>query len=161
LGSPITLSIQPELTSHRGGLLSGQPLRGTPVYAASFICERRIVLEEKLLRQKRLFRLILVHELFHFVWARLGNEKRSAFSRLLAAERKARARGELGESAQVRKDLLNVADCWRDYVCESFCDTAAWFYARVRKHESFTLAKRWQVRRAAWFSSRLSDTLSS
>jgi hypothetical protein len=155
------LSFQSELTSHRGSLLSGQPLRGTAVYAASFIRERRIVLEEKLLRQKRLFRLILVHELFHFVWARLGNEKRNGFSQLLATEYKARARGELGESAQVRKDLLKITDCWRDYVCESFCDTAAWLYAGVRKHESFTLAKRWQVRRTAWFSSCLSDTLNS
>jgi hypothetical protein len=40
---------------------------------------------------------------------------------------------------------------WRDYVCESFCDTAAWLYSGVRRHPEFTLAPRFRERRAAWF----------
>ena len=40
---------------------------------------------------------------------------------------------------------------WREYLCESFCDTAAWLYGDVRKHEEFTLAARFRQRRAGWF----------
>jgi hypothetical protein len=95
---------------------------------------------------------ILVHEIFHFVWARLGNPKRAAYSALLEAERRGRARGELGESAAVKK---HSAGSTRDYVCESFCDTAAWFYGRsVKRH--VTLGQRWRTRRKAWFESTFS-----
>ena len=46
-----------------------------------------------------------------------------------------------------------VSPVWRDYVCESFCDTAAWLYGRIRRHDEFTLAERNRRRRAEWFRS--------
>jgi hypothetical protein len=144
------------LTTYRGKLLSGQSSSGTPVHAACFIRERRIVLERELLSFPTLFRLILIHELFHFVWARLGNNLRREYGALLVLEHAQGVRGELGESSDAWKASLREHDCaeqttrWRDYVCESFCDTAAWFYAGVRSHESFKLAARWRNRRARW-----------
>ncbi len=64
----------------------------------------------------------------------------------------ARARGELGESSHVRKaKLVAGANCWKEYVCESFCDTAAWLYSGVRQHEEFKLADRWKNWRKNWF----------
>ncbi|HEX4807781.1 MAG TPA: hypothetical protein VH325_02555 [Bryobacteraceae bacterium] len=163
IGGPLRFSYRPALTAYRGQLLSGRPEQGTPVHAASFIRERRIVLERELLLSRSLFRLILIHELFHFVWARLGNKLRREYSSLLTVERAQRARGELGESSNAWKVSLGEHDChdhtllWRNYVCESFCDTAAWLYAGLKNHESFTLAPRWRERRARW----LRDTFAS
>ncbi len=127
------------------------------MYAASFLRRREIVLDAELIERPRLLQLILIHELFHFVWVRLGNPRRARFGRLLANEYAQRARGELGESAAVQKSLLNARDCvarssrWRDYVCESFCDTAAWHFSRIRQSGTFTLSSRWRKRRAQWF----------
>ncbi len=145
-GGPISISVQPHLTAHRGKLLSGSGF-GTPVHAASFIRKRSIVLETGLLRNRQALRLIVVHEIFHFVWVRLGNAARQDFTNLLVKERRSRARGELGESAAAKKSL----PAWRDYVCESFCDTAAWMYAGVENHVEFTLSARWRNQRKAWF----------
>jgi hypothetical protein len=72
------------------------------------------------------------------------------YAALLRVELARGARGELGESASLKKSLLEKA-LWRDYVCESFCDTAAWLYAGVKRHPQFTLARRWTERRRAWF----------
>ena len=157
-GSPIFLSIGSQLTAHGGKLLSGSPERGTQIHAASFIRERHIVLDSYLLGRSRLLRLILVHEIFHFVWPRLGNPARTAYAELLVVERNSRARGELGESAVMGKlsfhetvDPLRKEQRWREYVCESFCDTAAWMYAGVSRHREFTLATRWRRSRSKWF----------
>jgi hypothetical protein len=156
-GSPIHIRFQSQLTAHRGKLRSRQPGCGTPVYAASFVRKREIVLERELLKQSRLLRLIVVHELFHFVWSRLGNRARKQFAELLAEEYAHRARGELGESAAVQKSRLEQEDWlrrsspWRNYVCESFCDTAAWLYSGAKRDLAFTLALRWRKRRASWF----------
>jgi len=157
-GSPISIYAQPRLTAHRGELLSRSGERGTPVHAGSFIRKREIVLERELLFKPRTLRLILVHEIFHFVWSRLRNGGRREFEGLLASERKHRARGELGESSAVKKSRLpwkgSAFDSprqWRDYVCESFCDTAAWLYAGVKDDRVFTLAKRWRAARKSWF----------
>jgi hypothetical protein len=149
LSKSIRISVRPDLKAHRGKLLSGRDQPGTPVHAASFIKRREIVLETRLLKRPAKLKLILVHEAFHFVWARLGNQRRSSFAGLIAAELAGRARGELGESAESAKagDLKN-------YVCESFCDTAAWMYSGVRSSSEFTLAKRWQVKRRRWFQSQ-------
>ena len=119
------------------------------MHAASFIRKRRIVIERDLLGRAQKLRLIVVHEIFHFVWARLGNAARRSFEGILEQERSLHARGELGESAELRKSLR----CWRGYVCESFCDTAAWMYAGVRRHPEFTLGRRWRNQRKAWFES--------
>ena len=67
-------------------------------------------------------------------------------------------RGELGWSAEWRKDALGADDVagrtrrWREYCCESFCDTAAWLYSGVERHEEFTLGERWRRGRRAWFA---------
>ena len=152
IGSPLFVSCLPLLTAHRGKLLSANPNRGTPVHAASFIRRREIVLESELVNKADL-PLILVHEIFHFAWVRLGNRKRAGYAALLAEERRGKARGELGESSMVRKQA--GADT-RDYICESFCDTAAWLYApSARRRRDATLAQRWQLRREAWFEHNL------
>ncbi len=101
-------------------------------------------------------KFILVHELFHFVWARLGNELRAQYSALLQNERSRSARGELGESSEFRQALLVnkiivSGETWREYVCESFCDTAAWLYTGVR-NGSGRLRPRWREQRRNWFS---------
>jgi hypothetical protein len=99
---PIALDVRPELSAWRGRLLSGGA-KGKPVYAAAFIRERRIVLETDLARDPGCLRAIVVHEAFHFVWARLGNHRRRSFESLLQMEASGHARGELGESAAVAK----------------------------------------------------------
>lgn len=155
-GSPIFVSARPQLTAHRGKLLSGRPESGTAVHAASFIRERRIVVERELLGSPDQFRLILVHELFHFVWPRLSNHVRAEYGELLKQELRSGARGELGESSEVRKTALaSGLKCWKEYVCESFCDTAAWRYAGIQdnpKNSHFRLAQRWKERRMRWFT---------
>lgn len=151
VGSPIVVAILPHLTAHRGKLLSGSLHRGVPVHAATFIRRRKIILETQLTRKPGLLRLITVHEIFHFVWARLPNSARRAYAALLLAEVLAHARGELGESSLLKK----TPACTRDYICESFCDTAAWLYAGVRRSPDFTLAARWRKRRRAWFEQTL------
>ena len=160
-GSDISISIQAHLVAHRGKLLSGDVSRGTPVYAASFIRQRRIVLEESLLGHEQAWHFILAHELFHFVWVRLSNLQREQYGALLHHERQRRARGELGESSEVQQTLLSIGiefhPKWcRDYVCESFCDTAAWIYTGFR-HGSSRLRPRWRERRRNWFTSVFAD----
>ncbi len=157
MGSPICVSALRQLTAHRGKLLSANPQRGTPVHAASFIRRRQIVLEHELL-EKPALALIVVHEIFHFVWVRLSNAARAGFTALLAEEFRANARGELGESATVRKQLAR-GTLTRDYVCESFCDTAAWLYGSKAKRGRTALGRRWRDRRAAWFAATFSHSL--
>src|SRR4051795_5901008 len=83
--SPIFVDILPQLTASRGKLLSGQPI-GTAVHAASFIRDRSITLESAILSRPNTAKLIFVHEVFHFAWARLSNGRRQEFSDLLANE---------------------------------------------------------------------------
>jgi len=160
VGRSIAISGKPDLTVLRGKLLSGHAGRGTPVHAATFIRERRIVLESRLLHSPKQLRLILIHELFHFVWARLNNRSRNEYAALLQNERRLAAHGELGESSSVKKESLdrNVRR-WREYVCESFCDTAAWLHAGVPECEHYTLATRFRQRRAAWFNTTLNSSV--
>ncbi|HEX4165038.1 MAG TPA: hypothetical protein VHZ55_06135 [Bryobacteraceae bacterium] len=165
-GEAIRVDLKPQLTAYRGKLLSGRPGIGSAVHAATFIRSRRIVLEKELLASFDGFRSIIIHELFHFVWVRLGNPARQSFSRLLVEEWLARARGELGESAAVRKSILMRKPNrelgnrpWREYVCESFCDTAAWFYLPELTDPYRNLAIRWRERRKRWFSANLAGTL--
>jgi len=117
-----------------------------------------MVVEEALMADADDFARIFVHELFHFVWLRLGNPKRRSYERLLASEVQHKVRGELGWSAEWRKNKLEPRDWrertrrWREYCCESFCDTAAWRYAGVRRHEEFTLATAARMARRGWFT---------
>ncbi len=152
-GDPIRISFLPSLHASRGRLHSGASEAGQPVHAASFLRERRIVLDSALRGSRVELTRVLLHELFHFVWARLGNPARRSYEELLEAEMAARARGELGWSAETRKRGLDRGNerAWRDYLCESFCDSAAWFFAGLRRHEEVTLARRHRERRAEWF----------
>src|SRR5690349_971956 len=110
-GGPIRIERAHGLRDRRG-----------PVHAGSFLRERRIAFDCTRAEFPRIF----VHELFHFVWLRLGNRRRLEFERLLMADRCA---GELGWSAEWRRKALSGADVrsrtrrWREYCCESFCDT--------------------------------------
>jgi len=117
-----------------------------------------MVFEEALMADADDFARIFVHELFHFVWLRLGNAKRKSYERVIAGELRRGVRGELGWSAEWRKNKLDGRDRrartrrWREYCCESFCDTAAWRYAGVKKHGEFTLQSRARTVRGEWFA---------
>ena len=145
-GGPICLLRVPGLRDGRG-----------PVHAGSFLRERRIAFD----CTQAEFPRILVHELFHFVWLRLGNPARWSWEKVLAAEHRRGARGELGWSAQWRKDTLAGADtagrtrAWRLYCCESFCDTAAYLYSGCRSHPEFTLAENMRHKRRGWFEATI------
>jgi hypothetical protein len=155
-GAPFTVSFVPGLRSSRRNLYSGGRV-GQEVHAASSIPQRRIVFDKALLSSRAELRRIATHELFHFAWIRLGNPRRREWERLLVDEQKLRARGELGWSAEWRKGALTAADrtrrtpAWREYACESFCDTAAWILTGAHRHREATLAPRHSVRRMAWF----------
>lgn len=141
-GTPIDFTFAPELT-----------VRGVKMDAAAFLRERRVILEQRL--QGRELQRVTVHELFHFVWWRLGNPARHSWEALLMAER---SRGEAGWSAEWRKGALSDADRrnrtwrWREYVCEAFCDSAAAIFANPTQN---TLAPRFLSRRQAWFVATL------
>jgi hypothetical protein len=145
-GAPVRLEIRRELVDRRG-----------PVHAGAFIRERRIVFDADLARDPHEFARIFVHEIFHFAWLRLGNSRRWSYEGLLLEELGSRAHGELGWSAEWRKRALVSRDAahrtrrWREYVCESFCDTAAWMFSGVAAHSEYTLAGRFRHRRRQWF----------
>ncbi len=142
--------------AHRGRLLSGEG-PGAAVHAGSFLKKREIVLDAVLLASPGELVRILIHEIFHFVWMRLGNRTRRSYESLLQDEIGRGARGELGWSSEGRKLALGGFDRkertrrWREYVCESFCDTASWLFAGLRRHAEFTLAPGYRKRRRAWF----------
>jgi hypothetical protein len=142
-----------------------------PHHAATSITKRLILLDGGLLHasagksggRSGEFERILVHELFHFTWVRLSNSTRREWERHLAVEFAARVHGELGWSAEWRKDQLKAAYIrkrtlrWRRYACESFCDTAAWLYAGLGRHREFTLSAVARRARRAWFRNRFPE----
>jgi hypothetical protein len=140
-------------------LVRGLRDRRGPVHAGSFLREREIALDCTRTEFPRIF----VHEAAHFIWLRLGNPLRRRYEALVCAEIAARARGELGWSAEWRKNALRAEDLagrtrrWREYCCESFCDTAAWLYGGMERHEEFTLAGRWRRGRRSWFADALGN----
>ena len=156
-GLPITISFLPALKAHRGKLLSGKTERGREVHAGSFLRQRRIVLDVALKKQPRMLARILTHELFHFAWLRIGNPNRRSFENLLLSEIRNHVEGELGWSAERMKASLSGADRasrsrrWREYVCESFCDSAAWLLAGRGGNKEFTLPSAARRARRAWF----------
>ena len=127
---------------------------GQTVFAGSFLRKREMILDSELLNDPVERARILVHELFHFVWLRLGNPDRASWRALLEIELAGRARGELGWSSEWRKRGL-PSGSMREYVCESFCDTAAFLYAAIGDHDEFTLARRWREKRRAWFQATI------
>ena len=155
-GRPIQVSFRRDLTAWRGKLLS-RDARGHAVLAASFLRKRRIVLDRSLLDDNNELRRILLHEIFHFVWARLGNPARREWEQLLETELAAKAAGEVGWSAEWRKAALRPLDVkgrtrrWRQYACESFCDTAGWLFTQAARHPELTLRAAERKRRQRWF----------
>jgi hypothetical protein len=150
-GRPVRVEVRPSLGSH---------------LAATSIPGRLIFLDASVLARNGEFERILIHELFHFSWVRLSNQKRRAWEQVLAREWSARVNGELGWSAEWRKAALTRGDVrlrtakWRRYACESFCDTAAWLFCGRKLHDEFTLALRARPARRAWFTEHLpADTL--
>jgi len=127
---------------------------GAEVHAAAYLRQRRLILDAALRRSPAELKRILVHELFHFVWVRLSNSERNSWAELISGEFQKHARGELGWSAEWRKDALKrraQGRRWREYLCESFCDSAAWHFSGPgAQSDEFTLAQRFARRRAAW-----------
>jgi len=150
----------PELRTEKGRLRSGSGT-GQEVHAGSFIHRREIVLESALAAHPRELARVMAHELFHFIWIRAGNPIRRSYEKLVDGEMACDAWGELGWSAESRKRSLRVGDRlrrsrrWREYVCESFCDSAAWIFGGLRAHDEFTLSLLYRRARRAWFRSAL------
>lgn len=161
-GRPIAITFLPALKAHRGRLHSGESERGREVHAGSFLRTRRIVLDSDLRQHPRELARILTHELFHFAWLRLGNPKRGAWEYLVRREITGAVRGELGWSAESLKHTLTSADHqrrsrrWREYICESFCDSGAYLFSRhpgeSRPHDEFTLPAAARRARRQWFA---------
>ena len=132
-----------------------------PHLAATSIPKRTIRLDREVLARPGDFERILIHEVFHFAWVRLGNPTRRSWELVLEAELIRGASGELGWSAEWRKRKLRPSaarlrsPAWRRYVCESFCDSAAWMFAGLSDHDEFTLRPRYRRRRQAWFERNL------
>jgi hypothetical protein len=132
-----------------------------PALAGSYIRERVILLDPELKRDPEEHERILLHELFHFVWVRLGNGRRFEWERLLRAEIATRARGEAGWSAEWRKGELSLGDVsrrsrkWREYCCEAFCDTGALVWGAVSKE--VTLGSKRLALRFQWFRKVLGE----
>jgi len=141
-GRPILVRIRASLGSH---------------LAATSIPRRVILLDRAVLVQTGDFERILVHEIFHFAWVRMSNATRRSWETVLVAEFEVGHAGELGWSAEWRKSRLTDADRtarsakWRRYVCESFCDSAAWMFSGVVAHEEFTAGMRARRARRRWF----------
>jgi hypothetical protein len=147
-------------------LLSGPPIRVElrnslgPHHAATSIPRRLILLDRGLLTKRGDFERILIHEIFHFAWVRLSNKTRRDWENILAVEK---TPGELGWSAEWRKLKLKPSDRrqrspkWKRYARESFCDSAAWLFAGLKRHDEFTLPDASRRRRKAWFQNNLAS----
>jgi hypothetical protein len=164
-GAAIKLRFIDDPRAWRGRLVAGGE-RGRPVHAGSFPRKRLMVLDRALLDTPPEMARIVAHELFHFAWVRLGNAQRRGWERLLEVEIRSRAGGELGWSAEWRKRELRRPDParrtrrWRQYACESFCDTAAWLLAGAARHTEFTLPAPARRARRRWFGVLLSRPVS-
>lgn len=116
-----------------------------------------------MLRTPHVLERIFVHEVFHFVWARLGNPLRFVWGSLIAAELDRGETGELGWSAESLKLRLSTEDRqertprWRGYICESFCDTAAWLYGSPGRYAEMTLNRTARRTRRRWMEEHISS----
>jgi hypothetical protein len=161
---PIWVTFQPELSAYGGRLYSGAEI-GVGIHGGAYLRRRRLVVDRLLLEQPGELARILVHEIGHFVWLRLGNQLRRSFEDLVLRELEQRARGELGWSSELRKVTISRVDIryqtrnWRNYLCESFCDTLAWRYCGLRKHDEFTLSMRYRRWRREWLEQSLPGLL--
>lgn len=151
----VRVRFQDDLAIKAGKLLpQGEP--GEEVHAASFLAKRLIVLDRALIARPRELKRIWIHELFHFVWWRLGNPRRRSWEQLLLHELRSHAPGELGWSSEWRKRALSPTDLrtrtrrWREYCCESFCDSSAWLRSGIPAHGEFTLPRNQRAARRKW-----------
>jgi hypothetical protein len=134
---------------------------GNPAHAATSIPGRIIILDPDLKKRPLEHNRILLHECFHFVWVRLGNPLRRSWEDHLRQELVSGARGEAGWSAEWRKKNLSAVDVrertrrWREYCCESFCDTAAWIHGGGNGENTLGVARR--SARLLWFEARFGD----
>jgi hypothetical protein len=135
--------------------------KGDAVYAGSFLRRRSIVLEQQMVKTPRVLERIFVHEVFHFVWSRLPRQLRESYDRLIREELKRSVKGELGWSAESMKLALTTEDIadgnrrWKDYLCESFCDTAGWMYGSASRYTEMTLDRRSRDLRRRWVEEHL------
>ena len=123
------------MRAYRGKLGYG-PGPGDEVFAASFLPRREIILDTELLENAPDFIAIMAHELYHFVWRRLPNAQRQAWSELLQLERKPRHAGLSSKLRWERFQGNSSPRKWKDYVCEAFCDTAASLHSPDEKVSS-------------------------
>jgi len=126
------------------------------VYAGSFLRKRRIVLEQQMVKTPRVLERIFVHEVFHFVWSRLSRKLRDSYAQMIMDEFRRGIKGELGWSADSMKINLSAEDRealnrrWKDYLCESFCDTAGLMYGRATRYAEMTLDRDTREARRQW-----------
>ena len=158
----IHVSFRPHLTAWRGKLLSKSP-KGDAVYAGSFLRKRKIVLDDQMLRTPRVLERIFVHEVFHFVWSKLGSTLRRSYEQVVLEEIDSGVLGELGWSAESMKLELsawaveNRTRRWKDYLFESLCDTAGWLFGSARQYSEMTLGRAERDARRRWFREHLID----
>jgi hypothetical protein len=113
-------------------------------HAATFLHRRLILLDQPLLRDKRECERILAHEIFHFVWWKAPRIRKD-YEVLIRREFAAQTPGEMGWSADWRKRALRAGDApnnsrrFREYLCESFCDSCACLLLGISRHEEITL----------------------
>lgn len=131
------------------------------MYAGSFLRRRSIVLEQQMVKTPRVLERIFVHEVFHFVWSKLSRPLRDSYAELIRAEFRRSVKGELGWSAESMKMALTPEDVaeasrkWKDYLCESFCDTAGWMYGRASRYTEMTLDRKSRDLRRSWVEQHL------
>jgi hypothetical protein len=58
------------------------------------------------------------------------------------------------------RDVKGRSKKWREYACESFCDTAAWLFMPGTRHAELTLHADGRKRRREWFEQMLEKRLS-
>jgi hypothetical protein len=130
------------------------------VHASTHLHRRLILLDIALLKNPRERDRILAHEIFHFVWWK-APLLRAAYSALIQEELSAGATGEMGWSAEWRKVALKRNDVqqhsgrFRDYLCESFCDTCACFLLNIKRHPEITLRAKFRGTRGNFFAANL------
>ena len=99
-----------------------------------------------MLRTPRVLERIFVHEVFHFVWSKLGNRLRASYQELVLDElgcdaRRTRLVRRSMKLQLAKSDLEGRTRRWKDYLCESFCDTAGWLYGSARQYSEMTLGR--------------------
>ena len=148
------IDFRPNLHARSGKLFAGRKAHGEAVHAGAFLRKGLVTLDSSLLEDAPELIRILTHEMFHFVWRRLGNSARLEWEHLLAAERTV---FDLGWSAESRRRAMTRADVklrtkrWREYCCEAFCDTAAWVFSPRLPHDEVSLPAAARQQRRRWF----------